>query len=181
MYLTSNDVERYHHDGYLLVEGVFTEQEVDAMLHEIEHGKRVSESTMELDDAQGMKTKLAYWETLNDDIWSRVTTCPRMTNNVRILLGEEVSFYHGKVMLKKAREGGAWEWHQDYGYWYDAGFIYPHMISVFTALDQATKENGCLKVLKGSHKLGRVDHGLVGGDCAGTNQSDRKHVRIDRM
>ncbi len=30
------------------------------------------------------------------------------------------------------------------------------------ALDPATKENGCLQVLRGSHKLGRLDHGTIG-------------------
>jgi ectoine hydroxylase-related dioxygenase (phytanoyl-CoA dioxygenase family) len=37
------------------------------------------------------------------------------------------------------------------------------MISVMVALDRATRENGCLKVLVGSHRLGRLDHGKVGG------------------
>ncbi|HUQ96718.1 MAG TPA: phytanoyl-CoA dioxygenase family protein, partial [Chitinophagaceae bacterium] len=58
---------------------------------------------------------------------------------------------------------GAWEWHQDYGYWYKNGFLYPEaLISVMLALTEATKENGCLQVLKGSHKLGRLDHAFVG-------------------
>ena len=36
------------------------------------------------------------------------------------------------------------------------------MASCMIAVDRATKENGCLQVIKGSHKLGRVDHGLTG-------------------
>lgn len=70
---------------------------------------------------------------------------------------------NGKVMLKEAHTGGAWEWHQDYGYWYDQGFVFPHMISVFVAIDPANKQNGCLRVLKGSHKLGRLTHQQSGG------------------
>ena len=49
-------------------------------------------------------------------------------------------------------------WHQDYGYWYDNGCLYPDMASAFIAVDKATKENGCLQVIKGSHKLGRITH-----------------------
>ena len=30
------------------------------------------------------------------------------------------------------------------------------------AVDQATKQNGCLQVLRGSHKIGRVDHVRIG-------------------
>ena len=36
------------------------------------------------------------------------------------------------------------------------------MISAFVALDAATRENGCLQVLRGSHHLGRLEHGRVG-------------------
>ena len=42
------------------------------------------------------------------------------------------------------------------------------MASVFLALDPSKKINGCLQVLKGSHNLGRIEHGInkdqVGAD-----------------
>lgn len=38
------------------------------------------------------------------------------------------------------------------------------MASAMIALDKCTKANGCLQVLKGSHHLGRIDHGLLDGD-----------------
>jgi ectoine hydroxylase-related dioxygenase (phytanoyl-CoA dioxygenase family) len=40
--------------------------------------------------------------------------------------------------------------------------MYPNLISAFVALDESTLENGCLRVLKGSHLMGRMDHGKVG-------------------
>ena len=36
------------------------------------------------------------------------------------------------------------------------------LISVMVALTPANKENGCLQVIKGTHKLGRVNHGFAG-------------------
>ena len=36
------------------------------------------------------------------------------------------------------------------------------LISVMVALTEANKENGCLQVIKGSHQLGRVNHGFAG-------------------
>jgi ectoine hydroxylase-related dioxygenase (phytanoyl-CoA dioxygenase family) len=66
-------------------------------------------------------------------------------------------------MQKEPQVGGAWEWHQDYGYWYKNGFLYPEaLISAMLALTEATKQNGCLQVLKGSHKMGRFEHNFVG-------------------
>ena len=59
--------------------------------------------------------------------------------------------------------GGAWEWHQDYGYWYKNGFLYPEaMISVMVALTESTVENGCLQVLRGSQKMQRFEHIFIG-------------------
>ncbi|MBT5018383.1 MAG: phytanoyl-CoA dioxygenase family protein, partial [Planctomicrobium sp.] len=54
------------------------------------------------------------------------------------------------------------EWHQDYGYWYNNGCLTPDMGSCLIAIDQATKENGCLQVLRGSHHIGRINHGPIG-------------------
>src|ERR1035438_10221200 len=59
-------------------------------------------------------------------------------------------------------------WHQDYGYWYQNGVLTPDLCSVSIAVDAATKENGCMQVLKATHKMGRVDH-ILAGDQAGAD------------
>jgi ectoine hydroxylase len=84
-----------------------------------------------------------------------------------------VYHYHSKMIMKDAKVGGAWTWHQDYGYWYQNGVLFPMLTSAFIAVDRATKENGCLQVLKGSHHLGRIDH-VLSGDQAG---ADRERVK----
>jgi ectoine hydroxylase-related dioxygenase (phytanoyl-CoA dioxygenase family) len=66
-------------------------------------------------------------------------------------------------MQKEPKVGGAWEWHQDYGYWYKNQFLFPdQLVSIMIALTHANKENGCLQVIKGSHKMGRINHGFAG-------------------
>ncbi len=162
LYLTDDDVARYHRDGYVMMPSLFDAREVAAMIKAVETGQRVAATTNARQDASGRKSKLALWLEIGDDIWGAASTCPRIVNNIRILLGEEVAFFHGKVMLKEAKSGGAWEWHQDYGYWYDQGYVFPRLMSAFVALDAATKENGCLQVLRGSHRLGRLTHAIVG-------------------
>lgn len=81
-----------------------------------------------------------------------------------------VCHFHSKLMQKEPRVGGAWEWHQDYGYWYKNEFLFPEqMLSVMVAITNATIENGCLQVIKGSHKMGRIEHGFS-GDQVGASQ-----------
>ncbi len=67
--------------------------------------------------------------------------------------------------------GPPMRWHQDYGYWYKNQFLFPdQMLSVMVAFNRATVENGCLQVIKGSHKLGRVEHGFA-GEQVGASQT----------
>jgi ectoine hydroxylase-related dioxygenase (phytanoyl-CoA dioxygenase family) len=162
MFLSEQAVLSYERDGFVLVPDLLKPDEVEVLLEAIETGSQVRSNTHDRNDSSGRKARLAIWHKLSDDIWGAVSTNPRVVNNIRILLGEEVAFFHGKVMLKEAHSGGAWEWHQDYGYWYNQGFAFPRMLSVFIALDPATSENGCLRVLRGSHKLGRLNHEAVG-------------------
>ena len=60
---------------------------------------------------------------------------------------------------KEPYEGGAWEWHQDYGYWYNNGCLFL-MATVMIALDKCRRKMD-VYVLSGSNKLGRVDHALL--------------------
>ena len=85
-----------------------------------------------------------------------------------LLGGDEIYHYHSKLMMKNARSGGAKLWHQDYGYWYKNGCLFPEMGSVFIAIDKCTKENSCLQILDQSHKLGRINH-ILEGEQAGAD------------
>ena len=69
--------------------------------------------------------------------------------------------------MKEARTGGKFVWHQDYGYWYNFACMFPDMLTVFIAMDPCSPDNGCLQVLRGSHRAGRIDHGGVGNQVSG--------------
>src|SRR5262249_38093183 len=160
--LNSEQVQRFDRDGCVLVENLFTPEEIAILIEEVQQSQRVKERTRDMPDAEGRSSKLALWMDKGQDVFGCVSYSPRVVNCVRMLLREEVYHWHSKVMLKEPKVGGAWEWHQDYGYWYDNGVLYPRMLSCMIALDAATRENGCLKVIPGSHLLGRFNHGRVG-------------------
>jgi ectoine hydroxylase-related dioxygenase (phytanoyl-CoA dioxygenase family) len=96
--------------------------------------------------------------------------CARMVDTVEALLGGPVYHFQSKLTAKQPFVGGAWEWHQDYGYWYHNGCIFPHLASCQVALDRSTSANGCLQMVQGSHQLGRIDHVPVPGE--GQNVAD---------
>lgn len=48
-------------------------------------------------------------------------------------------------MMKEPKVGGAWEWHQDFGYWYEDGLLHAGgSVTACIAIDNHTEANGCL-------------------------------------
>ena len=163
--LTTAQIASYHRDGYLIIPEFFNKEEVSRLYNISIEDTAISKNSIDLNDQEGKKTKLALWFTPGNDIYGLLTKSERMINSVNKLMdgSSPVCHFHSKLMQKEPKVGGAWEWHQDYGYWYKNEFLFPdQMISVMVAITEATKENGCLQVIKGSHKMGRVEHGFVG-------------------
>ena len=162
--LTPEDVIVFHRDGYLIKRSFFSFDETD-ILYRLANDETIVANSLDLNDQDGKRTRLTLWFTPGNDSFGLMSRTERMVNGVKALLGEEgeVCHFHSKVMQKEPLTGGAWEWHQDYGYWYKNGFMYPEaLISVMLALTEANIENGCLQVLKGSHKMQRIEHHFIG-------------------
>ena len=163
-------VEKFNEDGYLLVESLFTPEEVTLLMETAREDRQLAEHAHVLDDGGGGKSNITPWNIAGDDLYGMFARCHRVVDTCEHLLDHEVYHYHSKMVLKEAVTGGAWVWHQDYGYWYHSGYLFPDMISCMIAVDRATEENGCLQVLKGSHKMGRIEHEQVGGQTGSNLQ-----------
>jgi hypothetical protein len=109
-------------------------------------------------DRDGKTTLLKMWTKAEDDQYGLLARDERLVDLAEDAIGKPIYLYSHKMTMKQPQEGGAWEWHQDFGYWYNYGCLAPEMMSIYVALDKSTKENGCLQLLKGSHKLGRLNH-----------------------
>lgn len=173
--LTAADKAFFNENGYVLIKGMLKPEEVKKLYDIAIHDQVISNKSFDRGDANGLRTKLALWYSLADDAYSLLARSKRIVEGVQHLLEGEPAHFHSKLMQKEPKVGGAWEWHQDYGYWYRDGFLYPQMLSVLTALSPSTKENGCLQVIKGSHLSGRIEHGFS-GEQVGANQE-----RVDEL
>ena len=163
--LTQQQIADYHRDGYLIVRNFLNDEEISKLYKIATNDETLQKHAFDLNDQSGKKTKLTLWYTPGNDAYGLLTKSHRMVDSVNKLLDGDsaVCHFHSKLMQKEPKVGGAWEWHQDYGYWYKNEFLFPgEMMSVMVAITEANKQNGCLQVIKGSHKMGRIEHGFAG-------------------
>jgi hypothetical protein len=88
-------------------------------------------------------------------IWHTVHCGEPILAMARHFLGGDIVLKFNSVFVKPARTGSATPWHQDNGLWRD-GETEP--FNFWMALDPATRENGCLQFVPGSHKGDIIDH-----------------------
>ena len=163
--LTPEEAVLYERDGYVVIKSFFSQAETDKLYAAALEDEAMRKNALDLNDQTGKKTRLSLWFMPGDDIFGYLSRSRRVIDSVARLMDSDapVCHFHTKLMQKEPKVGGAWEWHQDYGYWYKDQFMFPdQMISVMVALTPANKENGCLQVIRGSHQMGRVNHGFAG-------------------
>ena len=160
--LTAEQRAAFERDGYVIVRSLFDAEETALLRTAMETDPAIRDHFYDRRDSEGAATKMATWNHPGDSVYGLAARSARIVDTMEELLGGEVYHYHSKLTAKNPHEGGAWEWHQDYGYWYHNGCLFPLMASAMIALDRTTPENGCLQVLQGSHHMGRIDHGLLG-------------------
>lgn len=171
--LKNNLLEEYEASGFVLARGMFDREEIDLLRRAAKEDRELDQHSFGKGDGEGGTVRLSLWNHPGDTIYGMFARCESIVDSAERILGGEVYHYHSKMIMKDAKVGGAWAWHQDYGYWYQNGVLFPWLTSASIAVDPATRENGCLQVLRGSHLMGRIDH-ILTGDQAG---ADLERVR----
>lgn len=169
--LKPEQIEFYRVNGYLLVERVFTHDEVAAMRTEIDAAlARAAEQRRALDGTWG-----GHWqEAVNAEftmtslhnmqehsaVFGRMLFHDRLTACLADVIGPNVQLHHNKMHLKPPEKGSPFPLHQDCGY-------FPHEQHTMTAaivhVDDADEQNGCVLVVPGSHQQGPLAHLHEGG------------------
>ena len=97
-------------------------------------------------------------------IWHTVDTNPRVVSIARHFLGDNILMKYNSCFLKPALTGSATPWHQDNGLWRD-GETEP--FNFWMAIDPATRANGCLQFIPGTHREPIVPHVLYADSIHG--------------
>lgn len=146
--------------GFVVLKELFTLQEIVPISDEIDEiiERRASympESDLAYEPGSRMRVRNAFRLTQNNPFFLQVARHPKIVSIMGSLLGFPLRLYSSQLFAKPPQVGSAVPLHQDIAYW---PFEPPELISCWIALDDSTIENGCVRFISGSHKLGRLRH-----------------------
>ena len=151
--LTAEQLQRYHEDGFVLVEDVFDPAELAAMDAELD-AFRASEKFADHRSAGGgggpgwvMALGLATEST------RAFCEDERILDLIEPIVHPGIAIYSAKLVSKEPFEGTRCHWHQDDAY-YTRHSQSACRMSVWIPLSDTTIEQGALQVIPGSHRRG---------------------------
>ena len=160
------DIERFVRDGYVVVRRLAPEELRARMLEvarsdlaeavpplEYEADVKYPGAPASHEAAGGRTVRRLLQATARDPLFHQWATSTVLAARLRQLLGDHVELsqaHHNCVMTKDPRYSSVTSWHRDIRYW---AFDRPELVSVWLALGAERRENGCLLVLPGSHRM----------------------------
>ena len=156
--LSDEQVAFFHENGYLAGIRILNDAQITRVRdelqglfdpkhpgHELFHEYHSNESP---DPSRVLFHALGAWRIMpafHDLLWHPAFTVPASQ-----LLGGAVRFWHDQLFCKPAHHGGVVAWHQDYSYWTRTKPM-AHL-TCWIGLDDASRDNGCLHYVPGSHR-----------------------------
>ena len=147
--LSSDEIDRYRDEGWVVPRFRLPPAHVAAMTAALEQllrdnpgvrPEKLVSAHVEGDNGEGVRGSRAFLDLARD---------PEIVELVSGVLGDDVILWGCHVFCKPAGEGYETPWHQDGHYWP----IRPLAnCTVWVALEDSSVDNGCLRVIPGSHR-----------------------------
>lgn len=137
--LTQGQIEQYHRDGYVTPDFRLPADVIEDIKDA--HSRLVDRNPEFSDYCSAV---LAY-----DTWYLTVARRPEILDMVEQIIGNNIALWNSSFFAKPARVGTKTPWHQDGEYWPIKPLA---TCTVWIAIDAATPDNGCLKVIPGSHR-----------------------------
>lgn len=154
MKLTSAELQRLERQGFLILPGLFSEAEADALAARLpalfadgHPGNIVERASGAVRTAMGLH--------LRDDLYARLVRDPRLIEPAQQIRPEALYVQQVKVNVKAAFSGEVWQWHCDFATHHaEDGVPRPLALNLHVFLDDVTDLNGPLYFIPGSHAHG---------------------------
>ena len=147
MVLSADQIKRYRDTGLMFPQRVMTTDDAANYLAQLE--------SYESNTGGPVNGKWRYKSHLVFPWFDQLMRHPAILDLVRSLLGNDLMVWTTHIYPKEPGDGRFISWHQDSAHW---GLDSNQVLSVWVALTDATRENGCMRMLPGSHHNGQVEH-----------------------
>jgi hypothetical protein len=140
---------RYERDGYVSPIRVMSDGEVAQIRHRLEAYLAGSGRDVKQDTFLQFKVHMVF-------SWAdALIRHPAVLDAVEALIGPDILVWNAAVLIKKPQNRDFVSWHQDIYYWRN----HPDdVVGAWIAIADSTPENGCVRVIPGSHKEGIRRH-----------------------
>jgi non-heme Fe2+,alpha-ketoglutarate-dependent halogenase len=145
--LNASQLERYHRDGVLFPVDALTPGEAARFRAAFED---VTARLGGRPTSQDLSQTHLYFP------WAyELATHPAILDAVEAVLGPDLLVWTVSIFAKYPRDPGYISWHQDGTYW---GLDSPQVTTAWVALTDSVVENGCMRVVPGSHRNPILPH-----------------------
>src|SRR5215469_14908631 len=107
--VSDQQIAAYQRDGYVVLSRLFEPDEVAILRRAAERDMPEAEILTKADQ-DGNKVSLKMWNGASEDIYGMFSRNERVVRAMEKLIGGPVYLYSAKMILKNAKDGGAWEW-----------------------------------------------------------------------
>lgn len=157
-------------NGFLVVEDVLSPDEVKVLSDRTDmiaagEADHIPETSLQLEQVfregekpvenQVLSTRKLFDIAVYDPVMWQHVVHPKIVAIISDLLGSnDIKLYGDQLFMKPPEVGTEVPWHQDSASWRD---IFPmELVSAWTAIDEATEDNGCLSYIPGTHRWGMM-------------------------
>jgi ectoine hydroxylase len=157
MKLSDEQVDAYNEQGFLLLENLFSPEEIDTLENEIRSIAR-EDRPGRVFEAHSETVRALHGCQLHSDLCMNLCLQNRLVEPATQILGEQVYVHQFKVNTKAPFRGKVWPWHQDFIFWTKLdGVPRPELVNVCLFLSDNDEFNGPLFLIPQSHTSGMWD------------------------
>jgi ectoine hydroxylase len=160
MQLTATQHEQFHRDGFLILPGLFSPAEVQALKDDLPR-LNAEDTPANFREKNGM-VRTAMGLHLRSEVYAKAVRHPRFVEPaMQILQDDKLYVQQAKVNVKEAFGGDVWQWHYDFATHHaEDGVPKPLALNLHIFLDEVSEFNGPLWFIRGSHRNGPVPAAL---------------------
>lgn len=152
--LPESALEFFMEHGFVLLNDVFDENEMDESIDSLEEMRMTFAREMEL-DLTSYDERICQWR----DLWMSIPRFDEFLRDERLISAAQffmrqpaIQLIHDHVIRKPfSALNSTVPWHQDYPFW---PVDTPDALSTWTPMEDVSATGGCLEVVDGSHKWG---------------------------